>query len=539
MREHRSVWINRISMDQHWSIYQRSMRKIDMKDFSIMKTCWAVWIVVSGAMAALGAPGASYYSVLDYGAIGDGKTLCTRAIQRAVDECAMAGGGKVIVPTGKFLTGPIFLKSHINFEITAGATLLGHENIDDYPAVEGRWEGIERQVYASMFTGHDLKNVSITGRGTIDAQGEVWWKAHARNRELRRKHGIFGREPDNPPDSPLKWPRPRVINLYRCKNVLIRDITILDSPAWTVHPVYCEDVTVDNITIIQPYESPNTDGVNPDSCKNVRISNCYIDVGDDCITIKSGYNQDGRRVGIPCENIVVTNCTFVHGRGGIVIGSEMSGDVRNVAVSNCVFDGTLRGLRVKTGPGRGGVVENLRATNCIMRNIQDAAFSVTMAYGGRRRGVIPEVTEETPTFRNIHWSNITVFNSNKTADISGMPEMPLQNFSLTNIHVVSAKKGIECSMARGIVFDNVIVNTQSGPALMVDNVSDLEIRRFTTHKPNDKTPVIVFENVKGALVQDCSAVAGTGTFLALKGDANAEIEMRLNRLSKAKIEMEE
>lgn len=510
-----------------------------MKGFLVAKKCFAVWMVVLSSLAAQAASGGSYYNVLEYGAVGDGKTLCTKAIQKAVDECAKSGGGKVIVPTGKFLTGPIFLKSHINFEITSGATLLGNERIDDYPAVKGRWEGIERKVYASLFTGHDLENVSITGRGTIDAQGEVWWKAHAKNRALRKKHGISGREPDNPPDSPLKWPRPRVINLYRCKNVLIRDITILDSPAWTVHPVYCEDVTVDNITIIQPYESPNTDGVNPDSCKNVRISNCYIDVGDDCITIKSGYNQDGRRVSIPCENIVVTNCTFVHGRGGIVIGSEMSGDVRNVTVSNCVFDGTLRGLRAKTGHGRGGVVENLRATNCIMRNIQDAAFSVTMAYGGSKGDAIPEVTEETPTFRNIHWSNITVFDSNKAADLSGMPEMPLQNFSLSNIHVVSAKTGIECSTAKGIVFDNVIVNAQSGPALMVDNVSDLEIRRFTTHEPNDKTPVIVFENVKGALVQDCSAVEGTGTFLALRGESNAEIEMRLNRLSKAKMEMEE
>jgi len=462
---------------------------------------------------------------------------CLGVADCTVADARPAFSGKVIVPTGKFLTGPIFLKSHINFEVTAGATLLGHTNIDDYPGVAGRWEGIERKVYASLLTGHDLKNVSITGRGTIDAQGKVWWQAHEKNRALRRQHGLSGREPDNPPDSPLKWPRPRVINLYRCKNVLIRDLTILDSPAWTVHPVYCEDVTVDNLTIIQPYESPNTDGINPDSCKNVRISNCYIDVGDDCITIKSGYNQDGRRVGIPCENIVVTNCTFVHGRGGVVIGSEMSGDVRNVAVSNCVFDGTLRGLRAKTGHGRGGVVENLRATNCIMRNIQDAAFSVTMSYGGSREGAIPEVTEETPTFRNIHWSNITIFDSNRTASIYGMPEMPLQNFSLSNIHVVSAKTGITCSTARGIVFDNVIVNADSGPALQVKDVHDLEVRCFTTHKPNPNTPVVVFENVKNALVQDCSAVKGTGAFLALKGSENKEIDMRLNRLSRAEKEM--
>ena len=157
-----------------------------------------------------------------------------------------------------------------------------------------------------------------------------------------------------------------MINLYRCNNVLIRDLTILDSPSWTIHPVYCENVTVDNITIIQPYESPNTDGINPESCKDVRIFNCFVDCGDDCITIKSGYNEDGRRVNKPCENIAITNCTFAHGRSSIGIGSETSGGVRNVVISNCVFKDTYRGLRIKSARGRGNVVENIRASNIVL-----------------------------------------------------------------------------------------------------------------------------------------------------------------------------
>lgn len=313
-----------------------------------------------------------FHDVKNYGVVDDGTTLATAAIQKAVDTCAAEGGGKVVIPPGRYLIGPISLKSHVQIELEPGAVLLGSTNISDYQAIDGRWEGVERKVYASLFTGHDLESVSITGRGVIDGRGAVWWAANRQTGALRNRMGIKGREPENPPEAPLRWPRPRVINLYHCTNVLVRDVTLLNSPAWTVHPVYCRNVTLDNLTIINPSNSPNTDAIDPDSCQDVRISNCHFDVGDDCIVIKSGYNEDGRRVGIPCENILVNNCTFAHGHGGVVIGSEMSGSVRNVTVANCVFDGTQRGLRVKTSLGRGGVVENFRASNLVMRNITDA-----------------------------------------------------------------------------------------------------------------------------------------------------------------------
>ena len=217
-----------------------------------------------------------------------------------------------------------------------------------------------------------MNNVSIIGRGKINGQGEKWWKAHEINKKLRREKYGKEREPENPEGSPLRVPRPRLVNLYNCINVLISELTFVDSPAWTIHPVYCENVSIEKISIIQPYDSPNTDGINPESCRNVRITGCFVDVGDDCITIKSGYNEDGRRVGIPCENIVISDCTFANGRSAIGIGSEMSGGIKNVTISNCVFNGTLRGLRIKSNRDRGGTVENYNASNVVMSNVETA-----------------------------------------------------------------------------------------------------------------------------------------------------------------------
>jgi len=497
----------------------------------------ATLILFTNTFCACAKQTGPYFNIKDYGAIADGNMLCTKAIQKAVDQCAKSGG-KVIIPSGKYLTGPIFLKSNIHVEILTGATLLGSTNICDYPPVDGRWEGIEQKIHASMFTGHNLENITISGQGILNGQGQVWWEADRKTRQVRKAHGITGREPSNPPEAPLKWPRPRVINLYRCKNVLIRDITILDSPSWTIHPVYCENVTVDNVKITAPFESPNTDGVNPDSCKNVRISNCLIDTGDDCITLKSGYNQDGRRVGIPCENITITNCIFASKWGGVVIGSEMSGDVRNVTVSNCIFDGTSYGLRFKTSRGRGGIVENIRVSNIVMRNIKGIALGITGFYDRDQTESIPPVTVATPTIRNIFWRDISIIGANKAAVISGLPEMPFENINLSDIHVVSAKTGMEFSTANGLTLDNVVVNAEKGPALSITNTRDVEMYRFATHKPNKDTPVVVFEDVTGALVQNCKAVENTDTFLGLKGDKNTDIEMRLNRLSKAAKQME-
>ena len=494
-----------------------------MMNLRLFKILVIIAVIFSFSNLAQASAGKQYqggYLITDYGAVGDGKTLNTSVINKVIETCAKAGGGKVIIPPGRFLSGPIFLKSNINVEIQAGATLIANNDIKNCPTVYGRWEGIDRKIYASIFTGHDLENVSITGRGTIDGQGKVWWDAYWKTAQIRREMGIAGREPNNPDSAPLEWPRPRTINLYRCKNVLVRDITILNSPSWTVHPVYCEDVTVDNVRIFQPADSPNTDGVNPDSCKNVRIANCHIDVGDDCITIKSGYNEDGRRVGIPCENVVITNCTMIHGHGGVVIGSEMSGDVRNVTISNCVFDGTMRGLRIKTSRDRGGIVEDIRADNIVMRDITGYAFSITMYYEKEEIGDF-KVTEKTPRFKNLYFSNISVVSGQNVAEILGLPEMPIENIQLRNIEVHSSQAGIKSRHTKGAIFDEMVVNTVEGPALDVYNASDMRINQFTTKKPHANTPVILLEKTNGVSIKD----SGDKSFLELKGNENKDVKI--------------
>jgi polygalacturonase len=471
-----------------------------------------------------------FFNVIDFGAMGDGKTLCTASIQKAVDACSRSGGGKVIFPAGKYLTGPIFLRSNVHVEVPTGTTLLGSTHFVEVPSISGRWEGIDRIVFASMFTGLDLENISISGGGMLDGQGEAWWQAFRVVADLRKRHGLEEREPENPPGSPLKWGRPRLINLYRCKNVSISGLTIVNSPSWTIHPVLCDNVGIDQVTILAPENAPNTDGIDPDSCRNLRISNCYISVGDDCITIKSGYRY--RNTNIPSENITVTNCVFGKGHAGVGVGSETAGGVRNVTISNCVCDGTDRGLRFKTARGRGNVVENFRAQNIVMRGVTDA-ISVTMLYaGGDPRAPAP-VNEGTPVFRNIHLSDITASNVKRAALIEGLPEMPIRGFSIHNFVVEGAETGISCSNVIGMTFDNVAIRSEKGPALVVADTSEIEVHRFTAPKPKSDQPVIRFENVKEGVIQSCVAAEATGTFLELKGSANSDISLIANRLTRA------
>ncbi len=471
------------------------------------------------------------YVITDFGAKGDGTTLNTLSIQNAIDACAKTGG-KVIVPPGNYLTGALFFKSNVNLEIMTGAVLQGSENFDHYPPVEGRYGGIERSIHSSLITGHNLENISITGRGTLNGNGKVWWDAHQINSEMRKKAGITEREPENPPGSPLKWARPRMINLYNCKNVLIRDITMLDSPSWTVHPVYCENVTIENISIIQPYESPNTDGINPESCNNVRIFNCFVDCGDDCITIKSGYNEDGRRVNIPCENIVIANCTFKHGRSAIGIGSETSGGVRNVTISNCVFKDTYRGLRVKSARGRGNVVENIRASNIIMENV-GTGISLDMFYGSKDEIALP-VDETTPHFRNIRYSHITGTNIKKAGEIWGLPEAPMYGVVFSDVYL-DAETGLETSFTDNLTLRDVEINVKKGPALTVKASTDLELDNVTSRKPLFAIPVMVLDRTDTALIRDCRAAKDTDIFMEISDSSTKNITLLNNHLKYSKI----
>jgi polygalacturonase len=469
------------------------------------------------------------FDIRDFGAVGDGKTLCTRHIQMAVDTCAKAGGSRVVVPPGKYLTGPIFLKSNLEFEVLSGATLLGSTNFDDYPTMQGRWEGLDRTIFASLLTGEGLENVSITGCGVLDGQGAGWWDAHRKTLDTRRKMGLNDREPENPAGAPLRWPRPRMIYLSKCKNILIRGLMIINSPSWNVHPVLCENVCIEQVSIINPGNSPNTDGIDPDSCKNVRISDCYITTGDDCIIIKSGYKQIPDHPFAASENIVVTNCVFGEGHCGVGIGSETAGGVRNVTISNCVCDGTHSGLRFKTARGRGSFVENVRAVNFVMRDITDAAIAVGMFYDNSDKTHALPVDFRTPTIRNLHFSDIVVTRAKTAVLIEGLLENPIQWLSIRNMIVESSAAGVICSGLHGGAFENLQINPDSGSPLTFTDVEDLELVRVRTNKANGTLPTIVLERVHKAAVESCTAVAGNAALVEVKGRENREISLALNR----------
>jgi hypothetical protein len=492
------------------------------------------WLVAHATEAPVPAKSLLGYAinVLDFGAVGDGRTLCTAGIQAAIDACAAAGGGKVFVPAGKYLTGPIFLKSNLEFEVMAGATLLGSTNFADYPTIAGRWEGLDRKVYASLITGIDLENVAITGRGTLDSQGHVWLDAWSRTEELRKKLGLVGREPENPPGSPLPWPRPRMINLYRSRKVLIRGLTIQGSPSWTVHPVSCEDVYIDGLTILNPPHSWNTDGIDPESCRNVRISGCYISTGDDCVMIKSGYKQIPGKPFQPSENIVVTNCTFNAGGCGVGIGSETAGGVRNISISNCTCDGTTCGLYFRSARGRGSVVENVSAVNVVMRNLEETGIVISMFYEDEDRTTMHPVDARTPVFRNFECSDILLDGAKASIVVEGLPESPIQQVSLDNVFMKAAERGISCYQVHGFSLTNAIVSGNGGHSVECKKVCDLELVRVRNPGSQQSEPVISLQDVRGAMVQSCSANESSSALVQVNGDGNRDITLALNRVSK-------
>lgn len=414
-------------------------------------------------------------SILEFGAKADGVTLNTAAIQSAIDACAARGGGTVYVPAGCYLTGALFFRDNISLHLEAGATLLGSQNPADYPITPNRWEGAEQLTYAPLMAGNGLKNITITGRGKIDGQGGFWWQAFSAKA--------------------LVYPRPRLIGFADCQNVLIEGVTLTNSPAWTVNPVRCENVNVRGVTIINPPDSPNTDGINPDSCRLVRISDCYVSVGDDCITIKSGTQHEHPERRAACRDIAITNCTLERGHGGVVIGSEMSGDVQNVVISNCVFIGTDRGIRLKSRRGRGGVVENVRVSNLIMDGVL-CPFTMNLYYncnGAQGDTTVSDknprpVDNGTPAIRNIHYSHITAVGVKIAAGFFyGLAEMPLENISLSDISVSliggadadypemadnipsMTQAGFFIRNACRVRLDNVQVHNQLGPAFDTDD----------------------------------------------------------------------
>jgi polygalacturonase len=495
---------------------------------------------------AKGAPpeGGGIFDVARFGAVGDGRTLATQGIQRAIDACAHAGGGLVLVPPGRFLTGALTLRSNIHFFLSAGATLLASERPEDYPPVMGRWEGIERKTHASLLGGVDLENVAITGQGVIEGQGLRWWEAHERTREIRIKMGLL-REAENPPEAPLKWPRPRVIDLMRCQGVVVSGLLMRDGPSWHVHLVYCQDVIVEGVTIVA-LEARNCDGIVVDSSKQVRIANCSLSTGSDSISLKSGYNEDGRRVGLPCEDVVINNCNMTMSSGaGLSLGSETAGGIRNVAISNCVIANCRAGIHIKSPRGRGGVVERVRASNIVMDTLAHAGVivsnffdSVRLFYyqGPKPSHPTPEtdptitlpIGEGTPTFRDFEFTGLSVGEVGELAIIEGLPERFIQGVRLHGVTAVRAKAGVSCTRASEVSISDVTISPSEGAAVAARDVQRLEVHRLKCSRPSGKAPLVQLENVAGAFVHGCDVAPTATRFVELKGDRNRGVTLAAN-----------
>jgi polygalacturonase len=501
-----------------------------------MKHIVKIFIIAMVTIFSLSANAQSYYNVVNYGAKNDSSKLSTSAIKNAIAAAVKKGGGTVYFPAGKYLTGAIELKSNITILIDAGAELHFSDNFDDYlPMVKSRYEGVDVTSFSPLFYAYKAENIAIKGRGLIDGHGKKWWdfvEGYKENQPRSKWQLTFDSLnkdillPDDPKQMKRGFLRPPFIQTMYCKNVLIEGITIKNSPFWTVNPEFCENVTIHAVTITNPH-SPNTDGINPESCKNVHISNCHISVGDDCITIKSGKDAPGRKMATPAENYTITNCTMLSGHGGVVIGSEMSGDVRKITISNCIFDGTDRGIRIKTARGRGGIVEEIRVSNIIMKNIKDQAIVLDMQYAKTN----PEaVSERTPRFRNIHFSNITG-EVNQAGYLNGLEEMPIENVSFNDINF-EAKTGFKISNANRIELHQVEVNTETGSSLSTSNVSNLVINGFKSFKPHHNSPVIELKNTSNVFLYNSFQMVETPVFLKLAGKETKNITIGNNNFTK-------
>jgi len=417
----------------------------------------------------------SVYNVREFGATGDGKTKDTAAIMSAVAACAQAGGGTIYFPAGRYLSGSLHLESNQTVELSAGCTLLYSPDASDSPLVESRWEDTTAYTHGPLLYANGKQNVSIVGHGTIDGQGRYWWPRARRNnpdmavyRQLEARIDAGYKPTAKDFAVAGEALRPTLVELINCKNVHIEDVTITESPFWLVHPLYSENVSVTGVSFIST--GPNGDGIDVDSCRNVRISDCFFRTGDDCIVIKSGRDGDGRRIHRPTEFVTITNCVMYEGHGAVVIGSETSGDIRDITASNIVAKGTDVGVRIKSQRGRGAVVENLRFDNFVVHDAQKQAIEITLRYGK-----LPEekLSDRTPIFRNFAFSNFTIVNANEIISIHGLEEKTIDGLRFTDI-TATGRTGFVCDLANDVRLDRVRVEPKSGKPFDFTRSTDIK-----------------------------------------------------------------
>jgi polygalacturonase len=404
-----------------------------------------------------------------FGAKGDGSTDCTAAFRSAIDRCAKAGGGKVVVPHGTFLTGAIHLKSNVNLEVSEGATIKFSQNPKDYlPVVFSRWEGVELFNYSPFIYAFEQQNIAITGRGTLDGQSnnESWWPWNGRaaygwkegtNNQRADRAALFAMAENGVAVRERifgegHYLRPQFIQTYRCQNVLIDGVTIRNSPMWEIHPVLCRNVIVQNVNVNS--HGPNNDGCDPESCTDVLIKDCTFDTGDDCIAIKSGRNADGRRLKTPTENIIVQGCRMKDGHGGITVGSEISGGVRNLFAENCTLDSQNldHALRVKNNAMRGGLLEHLHFRNLEVGQVAHAVITIDFNYEEGAKGSF------TPVVRDYTVEGLRSGRSKHAWDVQGLPAAPVMDLRLTNCTFDNVAEGNIVKNVKDAKLDNVKIN---------------------------------------------------------------------------------
>lgn len=463
-------------------------------------------------------------SIIQFGARADGSTLNTKSFTNAINRCNAKGGGVVLVPAGLWITGPFELKSNVNLHLQRNAMILFTSDKEQFPLVASNWEGLPAARNQSPISATNARNIAITGFGIIDGNGDAWravkkdklpesqWKkliasggqlsddkkqwypseSYA-NGAATTKAGVLqdGKTLNDFKDI-KDFLRPNLLVLTYCERVLLEGVTFQNSAAWCLHPLMTKHLTVRDVKVKNPWYAQNGDGIDVESCRYVLIENSTFDVGDDGLCMKSGRDEDGRKRAMPTEDVIIRNCTVYNSHGGFVIGSEMSGGVRNVFVSDCSFIGSDIGLRFKTTRGRGGIVENIFIKNINMKNIPGEAILFDMYYaaqdpvalvGEKREPPKVEfqpVTEATPIFRNISIKNVVCDGAAKAIFIRGLPEMNIRDISLENISI-TAQKGIECTEAQNIIFKNVTVQAiDATPLIDIQQSSKILFDHFST-----------------------------------------------------------
>jgi len=492
------------------------------------------------------------FNIVKYGAIADGITPNSKAIQSAIDACNAKGGGVVLVPGGFFLTGPIELKSNVNLHIKRDAVLQFTDDFNEYKLIKTNWEGLDSYRNQSPLSANNAVNIAVTGSGIIDGNGDAWrmvkkdkltasqWKNKIASGGVLSEDGktwypsatsLKGSSVKNAgviaSGATLKdveeykdFLRPNLVVLTKCKNVLLDGVTFQNSPAWNLHPSMCENLTVKNVYAKNPWYAQNGDGIDIESCKNFLIENSTFDVGDDGICIKSGRDAEGRKRNMPTENGIVRNCIVYHAHGGFVIGSEMSGGAKNLYVSNCTFIGTDIGLRFKTTRGRGGVVEKIYVNNIRMKDIAGEAILFDMYYAAKdpvpmagEKRELPKVefkpvNETTPVFKDFYVKDVVCNGAEKAIFIRGIPEMHIKNINLENM-TFQAKVGVDIQEATGINIKNVnIISKENNPLLYILN-----------------SDAIVFDKVQ---------YKAADVLVQVEGDRSGDIQVKNTDTKKAK-----